>query len=652
MSIFSASRFWLSVVLITQLLTVTAQAQEDGNQELLKALGRPDCRVVPLWPDREGPGETKPQFQDGAIKNEAGSLLFRPVVRSEIIIIPPPEGTRSTGVTWLLCPGGGYGALETQSIQQASRWLHQMGATAVYLKYRVPRRSAELPAHHLPLMDAQRALGLLRARATEWKLDPKRIGVIGFSAGGHLAALLSNRHAERTYSEVDASDRTSCRPDFCVLMYPAYLTNPIDELKPDPALEQDLMTPERTPPTFIAVVRPDKFTVGCVSYMQALRSAKIPAELHVFSSGGHGGCFDRYPLLGWGYEAARFLKDHQILDEEAVAKGSEWLTRTENEVKSTLERPVVDTVGAAKTPPQASDLENLKPLTDALPNEKLSPGDLELRKLVGPDAAIIPVWPTLKRADDPLARDSKGPEATPTLPSDKEFLRIGNVTEPTLVVMRPKKPDGRAALICPGGAYSRLAIHHEGVDIARWLNQQGITAFILKYRVPKREGQSVALQDAQRSLRLMHSRAAEFGIDPEWIGIVGFSAGGHLAAECCHRYRERSYEPIDTHDRANCRPKFSLLIYPAYLANKDGQLVEPFTQAQRNWTPPTFVAFAVNDSLISGAFPYVLALREARIPVAFHVYESGGHGKAIRTDGYPFNRWALSAERWLSDLMP
>ncbi|MGC3966526.1 MAG: hypothetical protein QM775_03905 [Pirellulales bacterium] len=119
-----------------------------------------------------------------------------------------------------------------------------------------------------------------------------------------------------------------------MLLYPAYLTNPIPELKPDPALDQAHITPERTPPTFITVVRPDKFTVGCASYFAALRQAKVPAELHVWSSGGHGGMFDRYPLVGWGYEGLRFLHDHKFLDDEAVAAGRAWIEREEAKLKA------------------------------------------------------------------------------------------------------------------------------------------------------------------------------------------------------------------------------------------------------------------------------------------------------------------------------
>jgi acetyl esterase/lipase len=632
------------------IVTSSLFAREDGDKVFLEALGRNDCTVVPLWPEGIGPGETRPQFGEGIQKSPKGILMFRPVVKSEMIVIPPPQGTRSTGVTVLLCPGGGYGALETTSILQGSRWLNEMGATAVLLKYRIPRRSAEIPPYQLPLMDAQRALGLLRSRAKEWNLDPTKIGIIGFSAGGHLAAMASNHHEKRTYDRIDDHDRVSCRPDFCLLMYPAYLTHPIPELKADPALEQEKMSPAKTPSTFITVVRPDKFTVGCVSYMTALRKAKVPAELHVFSTGGHGGCFDRYPLLGWGYDSARFLRDHKILDEEAVKAGEAWLKNREAEVKANLET-LADTAGAAKAKPRVDRASARKQQIDALADDRLSPGDAELRKLLGPDAPIIPLWPTGARADDPLKLSPDGPETNTPRSGPSSFLRITNVVQPTLAVMRPKNADGRAVIVCPGGGYKILASEHEGVEVGRWLNDQGITAFVLKYRVPVRDGVPVALQDAQRAVSLVRSRAGEFGVDPDWIGILGFSAGGDLAAQCCHSDKDRSYEPVDTHDRASCRPNFGLLIYPAYLAGPDGKVVDTFAHPQRNLTPPVFVAFAANDHWVEGAFPYVLALREAHVPVAFHVYEAGGHGKGLRQEGYPFSRWTFAAERWLADLL-
>jgi|GEM_PF-256596 len=620
--------------------------EENGNQELFKALGRTDCTVVPLWPERAGPGETRPEFQDEFRTNDDGALLFRPVVRAEMIVIPPPAGTRSTGACVMICPGGGYGALETQSITQGSRWLNAMGATAVLLKYRIPRRSPDNPAYHLPLMDAQRALGLLRSRAGEWKLDADKIGIAGFSAGGHLAAMASNHHAKRTYDRVDAHDDAACRPNFCLLVYPAYLTQPIRESKLDAALEPEKISPERTPPTFITVVRPDKFTVGCAAYMAALVKAKVPSELHVFSSGGHGGCFDRYPLLGWGFESTRFLKDHGMLDDEAAAAGEAWLKQQEAAVKEKNPTPP-DSAGASRKAPQkAGDIGKFGQQSAAY-----SVGDAALVKLVGHDGRVLRIWPHGVRSDDPLVKNSTSQETLLTGTKGLQVVRITDVTSPTLILMRPEKYDGRAVIVLPGGGFQRLSAEHEGVDAGRWLNKQGITAFVLKYRVPVREGVPVALEDAQRAVSFVRSQAKFFDIDPEWIGVVGFSAGGYLAAECCHRGDTRSYEPGDEHDEASCRPNFGMLIYPGGLLNDEGNLLPQFAEAQRNQTPPIFVTVAADDKLTEGVLKYVPAVREGRVPVALHVYEKGGHGQGLRASAYPFSQWTFAAERWLGDLM-
>jgi acetyl esterase/lipase len=633
-------------------LASSLQAADNGNDAFFKVLGRTDCTVVPLWPERSGPGETRPEFADEVRTNEDGTLLFRPVVRAEMIVIPPPAGTPSTGACVLFCPGGGYGALETVSITQGSRWLNAMGATAVLLKYRVPRRGPDNPPYHLPLMDSQRALGLLRSRAAEWKLDPNKIGIAGFSAGGHLAAMTSNHHARRTYDRIDAHDDAPCRPDFCLLVYPAYLTKPIESSSLDPALEPENISPARTPPTLITVVRPDKFTTGCAAYMGALNKAKVPSELHVFASGGHGGCFDRYPLIGWGYEATRFLKDHGVLAAEAATVGEKWLKDREAEVLAKLPTPP-DSAGASRKLPRLAAPSSASATDNGLGDRDLTLGDVELKKLAGENSQILGLWPSGTRSDDPQAAAGPAAETLPTKPGDKpgEVLRIADVTRPSLVVMRPEKPDGRAAIVVPGGGFRRLAIQHEGIDAARWLNERGITAFVLKYRVPAREGVPVAVQDTQRAVSLVRSRAAEFGVDPEWIGVVGFSAGGYLAAEACHRLDERSYEPIDGHDKISCRPNFGMLIYPGGLLDDQGQLLPRFGNAQRNRTPPLFVTVAADDKLTEGVLKYVPAVREGRVPVALHVYEKGGHGQGLRATAYPFSRWTFAAERWLGDLM-
>jgi acetyl esterase/lipase len=162
--------------------------------------------------------------------------------------------------------------------------LNSIGVTGVLLKYRVPKR-AGLEKHAAALQDAQRALGLVRSRAKEWNVDPRRIGVLGFSAGGHLAAALSNNYQERTYPKVDDADAVSCRPDFTILIYPGYLTvkGQNDKIAPE------LIITSNTPPTFLAMAEDDPVRVeNALFYAAALHKAKVPVELHIYPTGGHG----------------------------------------------------------------------------------------------------------------------------------------------------------------------------------------------------------------------------------------------------------------------------------------------------------------------------------------------------------------------------
>jgi acetyl esterase/lipase len=170
-----------------------------------------------------------------------------------------------------------------------------MGVTAILLKYRVPRR-ANLEKHAAPLQDAERAMGLIREHADEWKIDPKRVGVLGFSAGGHLAATLSNHAGERTYPKVDAADELNSRPNFTVLIYPAYLTPENDRTKLAPEVD----VTKQTPQAFIAMAADDPVHVeNALVYAGALAKEKIPVELHIYPTGGHG-----YGLRKTGQEIA------------------------------------------------------------------------------------------------------------------------------------------------------------------------------------------------------------------------------------------------------------------------------------------------------------------------------------------------------------
>ncbi len=266
---------------------------------------------VRLWPDRP-PGETGSAGpEQDTTKDSDNRVANRRLIRlgnvsdPTIQVFPPPEGT-ANGAAVLVCPGGGYHilALDLEGTEVCD-WLHSIGVTGVLLKYRVPKR-ADDDKHVGPLQDAQRAMGILRERATELRLDPHRIGVLGFSAGGHLAATLSNT-PERVYPRVDAADDQLCRPDFTILIYPAYLT-----LKD----QQDRVAPEmklsdKTPPTFLTMAQDDPVRVEtALHYAVALQEHKIPFELHIYPKGGHGYGLRRtdLPVTQWPDRAADWLR--------------------------------------------------------------------------------------------------------------------------------------------------------------------------------------------------------------------------------------------------------------------------------------------------------------------------------------------------------
>ncbi len=273
------------------------------------------CKTVRLWPGKAPDGEDKPaeeKVEEPARKEPL--FIARNVSDPTMTIVRPPTG-KDTGAAVVVCPGGGYGALAFNlEGTEIVDWLNKAGVTGVLLKYRVPR-SRELAKHHRPLQDAQRAVGLLRHQAEELGIREDRIGILGFSAGGHLSATLSNNYSERTYKPVDEADKVSCRPDFVVLIYPAYLTDPIDSDTLDKTQNAEAMSPKNTPPTFIAIVGNDKFTRGAVQYYLALRKAKVPAELHVLPAGGHGvGLREMgYPLSTWPKLCERWLGDLGVL---------------------------------------------------------------------------------------------------------------------------------------------------------------------------------------------------------------------------------------------------------------------------------------------------------------------------------------------------
>ncbi len=270
--------------------------------------------------------------------------------------------------------------------------------------------------------------------------------------------------------------------------------------------------------------------------------------------------------------------------------------------------------------------------------------------------APSPLWPAIA----PGEKGGLGEEKDMTKPTDgriagRTVIRLGNVSTPTLTVYRaPKeKATGAAVVVFPGGGYHILAMDLEGTEVCEWLNSIGVTAVLVKYRVPKRAGlekHTAPLQDAQRAISLVRSRAGEFGIDPKRIGVIGFSAGAHLCAALAASTEQRTYPAVDDVDKVGCRPDFSFLIYPAYLTVKDKPDVAPDVAISSN-TPPTFIAMAQDDPInVENALYYSAALKRAKVPFELHVYPKGGHGYGLRRTENPLTAWPDRATEWMQSM--
>lgn len=261
-------------------------------------------------------------------------------------------------------------------------------------------------------------------------------------------------------------------------------------------------------------------------------------------------------------------------------------------------------------------------------------------------APVIDVWP------------GAAPGDTRNIPEEKPetkggITRIGNVSHPTLTIYRPDKDkdNGSAIIICPGGGYSILAWDLEGTEVAQRLNQAGITGIVLKYRVPvARTVQTkdfMPLMDAQRAISLVRSKAGEWNIDADRIGILGFSAGGNLAALACTNFAQRTYDAIDDVDKVSDRPDFGVLVYPAYLLVDKAETLSPNLPVSSQ-TPPIFFVHADNDHLSSaGSIMLYLALKHAGVPAELHIYTQGGHGFGLRKSEHPAYTWPDRLEEWL-----
>ncbi len=228
---------------------------------------------------------------------------------------------------------------------------------------------------------------------------------------------------------------------------------------------------------------------------------------------------------------------------------------------------------------------------------------------------------------------------------DDGLDRITDVTVPT-ITFRPASGKGPhpCVMICPGGGYSILAWSHEGQDIAAFLNTIGFSAFILKYRCPDRR--IAAHADAARAMRLIRAHAAEWEVRPDKVGILGFSAGAHLAATLCAPADPVPYPPADAVDALPYRPDFSVLIYPAYLCDDQFNLAPEFHVTTD--TPPCLLVQAENDPIpVENSLGWFTALKRAGVKAEMHIYDDGGHGYGLLRSGFPVSNWPQLASRWL-----
>jgi acetyl esterase/lipase len=263
--------------------------------------------MIDVWPGL-APGETTRSIGE-ALPRRATEMppatRVKGITQPQLELFEPPAD-KKTGAVMIVCPGGGYSyCVVDKEGSEPAAWLNQLGITALVLRYRT-KDTSSLPAHERPLQDAQRAIRLVRHHAAEWKIAPARVGICGFSAGGNLAALVATRFDKPSYPASDDVDKLSCRPDFALLGYPAYLYDAKTE-----QLAEPITITAQTPPTFLVHTHDDGLTsLGPVYFYAALKRLKIPAELHVYQAGGHG--YGLRPVPGttidtWVQPAAAWL---------------------------------------------------------------------------------------------------------------------------------------------------------------------------------------------------------------------------------------------------------------------------------------------------------------------------------------------------------
>jgi acetyl esterase/lipase len=335
----------------------------------------------------------------------------------------------------------------------------------------------------------------------------------------------------------------------------------------------------------------------------------------------------------------------------------------------------------------------MKPLLALYLNLMFAFGGLSAQQTAwqpSPGHTQVPIWP----GQAPDAQPVAGPETLITTGNDelvagKPWSYVGNVSQPTMTVYSPAgKNTGAAVVVFPGGGYQILAIDLEGNEVCDWLTAKGITCVLLKYRVPGEPGypkpapypksgpypeSPMALEDAQRTVGLVRFHAAEWHVDPHKIGVLGFSAGGHLVAAMSTHFAHRLYSPVDAADQESCRPDFAVAIYPGHLslsaaewdakqgarkfvihypANADKDLSLNPDLVVTHQTPPTFLLQAEDDHVdnVNDSLAYYIALKKAGVPVEMHLYTQGGHAFGLRRTKFPITAWPQLVEAWLATI--
>ena len=272
----------------------------------------------------------------------------------------------------------------------------------------------------------------------------------------------------------------------------------------------------------------------------------------------------------------------------------------------------------------------------------------------------IPIWPGTAPEATPVA----GPEVSgivvdaagnKKLVGGKPWTYVDKVSQPTMTVYSPVgRNTGAAVVVFPGGGYNVLAIDLEGTEACDWLTSKGITCVLLKYRVPCAKTGAyrdclTALQDAQRTVGLLRSQAARWHIDPHKIGVLGFSAGGHMVAAISTHFEKRLYATVDAADAESCRPDFAIALYPGHLAVRETHFALNPDLRITSRTPPTFLLHAEDDPVdpVENSLVYHAALRKAGASVEMHLYMKGGHAFGLRPTSSPITEWPPLVEKWL-----